>query len=129
MRYMFYLLFLYEFVSSSCKQDVTGPHPEWYELKQNWPNPFRDSTHIAYGVPSVGNNIGPHVRVAVYDRFENLQKTLVDQVNHSASIDTVMWNGRNSKYEKAPAGIYYIELQTIDADNKTVQVRIAAIKQ
>jgi flagellar hook assembly protein FlgD len=67
--------------------------------------------------------------VVVLDRFENLEKTLVDQVNHSASIDTVIWNGRNANYEKAPSGVYYIEIQTIDNGTTTVQGRIAALKQ
>jgi hypothetical protein len=129
MRYYFCLVLLSAFFSYSCKQDVTGPHPEWYELRQNWPNPFKDTTYISYGVPSVGNNIGPHVRVVVVDRFKNIEVILVDQINHSASIDTVIWIGRNSKYEKVPAGIYYIELQTVDADNVMVRNRIAALKQ
>jgi hypothetical protein len=132
MRYVFFHLLACIFFSCtflSCKQDITGLHPESYVLNQNWPNPFRDTTHISYGVPSVGNNPGPHIRVVIYDRFENLEKTLVDQVNHSASMDTIIWNGRNANYEKASAGIYYIELQTIDNGNTTVQVRIAALKQ
>jgi hypothetical protein len=132
MRYVIFHLLAFTFFSLtffSCKQDITGVHPETYVLSQNWPNPFRDTTHISYGVPSVGNNPGPHVRVVVLDRFENLENTLVDQFNHSASIDTVLWNGRNANYEKAPAGVYYIEIQTIDNGNTTVQGRIAALKQ
>jgi len=129
MRYIYYLLFLYAFVSFSCKQGVTDPHPEWYELKQNWPNPFKDTTFVSYGVPSVGNAPGPHVRVVVIDRFGNIEVKLVDQINHSAMTDTVMWNGRNAKYEKSPAGIYYIDLQTVDTDDITVRARIALLKQ
>ena len=127
MRSVFFLIFAFIFLS--CQQDTTGPHPENYELNQNWPNPFSDTTNIYYGVPSVGNTMGPHVRLIVYDRFENLEKTLVDQVNHPAAKDTVIWNGRNANYEKAPAGVYYIELQTIDNTGTTVQCRIAALKQ
>lgn len=128
MRSVFFLLLACAFLS--CKQDTTGPHPQNYELNQNWPNPFRDTTHIAYGVLSVGGNTtGPHVRLVIYDRFENLEKTLVDQINHPASYDTVIWNGRNANYEKAPAGVYYIELQTIDNSGITVQNRIVALKQ
>ena len=56
MRSVFFLLAC---ASLSC-QDITGPHPQYYELNQNWPNPFSDTTRIAYGVPSVGgNSLGP----------------------------------------------------------------------
>ncbi len=127
MRYVFFLLLACTFLS--CKQDITDSHPEWYELKQNWPNPFKDTTYICYGIPSVNNYSGPHVRLIIYDRFKNIEAKLVDRFNHPASTDTVMWNGRNSNYEKSPAGIYYIELQTIDDNSTTVCVRIAALKQ
>jgi hypothetical protein len=127
MRSVFFALLACAFVSC---QDTTGPHPESYELNQNWPNPFTDTTNIYYGVPSVGGNtIGPHVRLVVYDRFENVEKMLVDQINHPAARDTVIWNGYNAKYEKSPVGVYYIELQTLDNTGTTVQKRIAVLKQ
>ncbi|MBN1397240.1 MAG: hypothetical protein JXA06_04325 [Bacteroidetes bacterium] len=129
MRYLFFLVLIGAFFSFSCKQDVVEPNPEWYELKQNWPNPFKDTTYISYGVPTVNDGPGPHIRLIIYDRFENAEIILVDRHNHPAMIDTVLWNGRNSNYGKSTAGIYYIELQEFNGTDIIVRARILALKQ
>ncbi len=118
---------------SSCgEQEIVNPPPYTYELKQNYPNPFADSTVIEYGVPFVGSGQqAPHVKIVIYDRFLNRQATLVDNPRHPAGKDTVVWYGKGINGIPVPRGIYYIELQQItfsDEDPKNVLLRVVAFK-
>lgn len=124
------------FIFSSCSdQVIDNPPPASYELKQNYPNPFVDSTVVEYGIVYVGTNMqGPYIKIIVYDRFRRKQATLVDQSNHAAGQFNVTWNGRGVNGIKVPAGIYYIELQKNNSyfgDNDPVEVvlQIAAMKE
>lgn len=117
------------------EQLVNNPPPATYELKQNYPNPFVDSTVVEYGIPFLGTNMsGPYIKIIVYDRFHRKQTTLVDQVNHAAGQFKVTWYGNGINGVKVSPGIYYIELHQNHAffsDNDPVEVivRIAALKQ
>lgn len=131
MKYLLLCILVLPFVS--CQETVNTPSSS-YELKQNYPNPFTDTTVIVYGIPPVGSSsIGPHVRVVVNDRFNCTQATLVDNINHPAGHDfRVVWNGRGPNYQKSPPGIYYIELQQLNAQGQSgtyVHVRRVALKQ
>jgi hypothetical protein len=127
MKYVF--LCIIALLILSCQEVVNTP-PLTYDLKQNYPNPFSDTTWIIYGVPSVGKNTsGPHVRIVIKDRFDNAEKMLVDIYNHPAGYDTVIWNGRGTNYQKVPAGIYYIELQELSQGEVYVQGRRVALIQ
>jgi len=97
------------FLASCDEQSVDNPPPSTYQLKQNFPNPFSDTTVIEYGVPVVGNSTGPHLRVAVFDRYYDRQVVLLDSINHPAGTFRLYWK----PYQKNPAGLYYIELQQI----------------
>lgn len=117
----------------SC-QGVTNTPPATYEMEQNYPNPFTDTTVIHYGIPYAGqNSFGPHIRIVVNDRFNSTQAVLLDAKNHSAGSDfRLVWNGRGSGYHQVPPGIYYIELQQLDTPNQgdtRVHVRRAALKR
>ena len=54
---------------------------------------------------------------------------------HPAGPFTVTWNGRGVNGIKVPAGLYYIELQQLNAvvnkneDNLIVLLRVIALKQ
>lgn len=98
--------------SSCADQEIIGIPPSSFLLEQNYPNPFTDTTRIIYGVPSTGaGNPGPWIRVVVYDRFLQRQATLVEDSNHPAKTDTLLWLGRGPNGAKVPPGLYYIELQ------------------
>jgi hypothetical protein len=127
------VLCLLVFFSISCQEIVNEPAPT-YALKQNYPNPFTDSTVVLYGIPSVTqNSFGPWIRVVVNDRFNRTYATLVENHSHPAGHDfKVIWNGRGSNFEKAPPGIYYIELQQLNMSNSNgvyVHDRKVALKQ
>jgi hypothetical protein len=124
------------FLFSSCAdQVIDNPPPASYELKQNYPNPFIDSTVIEYGIPFFGTNMqGPYIKIIAYDRFRRKQATLKDQPNHPAGQFAVTWNGRGVNGIKVPAGIYYVELHQNNAffsDNDPVEVvlQIAVMKK
>jgi hypothetical protein len=133
MKYL--ILCVFAFCSLACQnQDIVNTPPATYEMSQNFPNPFTDTTTVYYGVPYVGGNApGPTVRLVVNDRFNKTVATLVDTRNHSAGSNfKAVWNGRGSNYQKAPVGIYYIELQQLNSlndDDVQVHVRRAALKQ
>jgi hypothetical protein len=127
MKYVILCILVLPFIS--CQEIVNAP-PLSYDLKQNYPNPFTDTTWIIYGVPSVGANAtGPWIRIVIKDRFNHTEATLVDTHNHPAGYDTVIWNGRGANYQKVPAGIYYIELQQLTQGDVYVQGRQVALKQ
>ena len=127
MKYIILCIAALSFISC---QGINNTPPPSYDLKQNYPNPFTDSTWIIYGVPSAGKNAaGPWVRIVIKDRFNQTEATLVDTYNHPAGYDTVVWNGRGANYQKVPAGIYYIELQQLNGNDVYVQGRQVALKQ
>jgi hypothetical protein len=117
----------------SC-QGITDTAPGRYEMEQNYPNPFTDSTVIIYTITYAGQYaFGPHIRIVVNDRFNSTQAVLLDVVNHPAGSHLrLVWNGRGSGYQQVPPGMYYIELQQLDTPNDGdtyVHVRRAALKQ
>jgi hypothetical protein len=133
--------FLLIMLLSSCKdQQIVNSPPATYYLKQNYPNPFTDTTRIEYGVPSVGpGGTAPWLRMVVYDRFNVKQATLMENGAHPAGGDvtpfTVTWNGHGVNGIKVPSGLYFIELQQLNAatqrdeNNLVVLLRITALKQ
>ncbi|MDE3058040.1 MAG: hypothetical protein KGJ59_08800 [Bacteroidota bacterium] len=130
------LLFLPAFLFLSCgEQEIVGIPPSQYELKQNYPNPFLDTTVVEYGVPDVSPSAAPYIRLIVYDRFKVKQAVLIDHGDHPAGWFKVTWNGRGVNGFKVQAGIYYIELQQVvfqgifSPAEVYVVNRIAALKQ
>jgi hypothetical protein len=126
MKYI--LLCLFAFFCISCQQ-IVNPPPDTYELLQNFPNPFTDTTVILYGIPFVGSGAtGPSIRVAIYDRFNIIQAVLVNTKNHPAGSNfRTVWNGRGYNNQKVPPGIYSVELQ--QSDDQIVLARCVALKQ
>lgn len=97
---------------AGCKQEVLNPPPATYVLKQNYPNPFVDSTTIEYGIPNLSPGSGPNIKIIVYDRFNRKQATLISAVNHPAGSGfTLMYDGRGANGTKIGTGIYYVEMQ------------------
>ncbi|MFA6467753.1 MAG: hypothetical protein WCW35_02575 [Bacteroidota bacterium] len=122
----FLLAFSLLLLFGSCEdQEIVGIPPSDYELKQNRPNPFVDTTLIEYGIPSVGTS-PPRIRIMVYDRFHDRVVLLRDSSSHPAGIFTIGWRPFNT----LPAGLYYIELQKVTGilQENIVLKRIATLK-
>jgi len=84
---------------------VLKSHHEEYTkqfiLHQNYPNPFSDSTHIVYRIPS-----RMHVNLSLFNVLGQEVETLVDQTQSMGEY-TVSWRGNNR-----PTGVYFYRLQT-----------------
>ena len=119
----------------SCgEQEIANPAPSTYELNQNYPNPFTDTTVIEYGVPDVRPSTGPWVRMTVFDRFNIKQIVLIDRADFPAGRFKVTWNGIGLNGAKVPAGIYYVELEQVNVETGLAEEvftvgRIVAIKK
>ncbi len=73
------------------------------------PNPTRAGTSVAYRLP-----VQQAVRISVHDVRGRLVRTVVDGVMDLG--DHVMqWDGRGDDGLRAPAGMYFIQLQTTQA--------------
>jgi hypothetical protein len=100
----------------SCKGPTTGPQvgsgpiPPTFFLKQNYPNPFKDTTTIEYGIPSTGGS-NSLVTVIVYDLFRKEMRTLVNNYYHPPGTFQTKWDGLDSKGITVPSGLYIIEMQ------------------
>ncbi len=87
------------FFSLNTAAEETGEVPDAVRLAQNYPNPFRDETTIAYELESP-----QQVTLAVYDALGRQVTTLVDAVRgagtHRAVFDA----------ERLPPGVYVYRL-------------------
>ena len=77
--------------------------PEKFELYQNFPNPFNNTTKIKFSIlkPS-------HVSLKIYDYLGKQVSVLVNQ-NMSPGIYTTAWNAEN-----LASGMYFYEIQVDD---------------
>ncbi|RPI00747.1 MAG: hypothetical protein EHM64_16745 [Ignavibacteriae bacterium] len=100
----------------SCKNPTTGPQesigpvPPTFYLAQNYPNPFKDTTSIEYGIPSSGGSQST-VTIIVYDLFKNELRTLVKNSSHPAGTFNTKWDGMDSRGIIVPSGLYIIEMK------------------
>lgn len=83
-------------------------------LYQNYPNPFRSLTTLAF---SVGNGEGSFrkVSIKVFDVKGRLVNTLLD-ADLAPGPYAVTWDGRNRKGSACPSGLY---LYRIEIENET----------
>ncbi len=135
MKHLSLFIVFFPLLLSSCtEQQIANTPPSTYELKQNYPNPFTDSTVVEYGVPYVEpSNPAPWIRVVVLDRFNQAQATLVDNGAHPAGTFKVTWYAEGVNGFAVPPGVYYIELEQLHfpggPDDVFTLLRIAALKQ
>jgi hypothetical protein len=130
---LLFSVFMLLFFFSSCNvEPLTGPQtsigtppPDFY-LKQNYPNPFSDTTTIEYGVPSTGGS-SSSVSIIVYDPLQEPIRTLVNNSSHPAGVFKTNWDGRNKRGSIVSSGTYTIEMQGFTP--QTVVLRISAIKK
>lgn len=90
--------------------------PDNFILQQNYPNPFNISTTINYILPEpsnvkirIFNSLGQDVKVLVYDYKDK-------------GLNSVVWNGTNSKEEVVSSGIYIYRIDTDQTAESKVMV-------
>jgi hypothetical protein len=119
-------------VLGSCRGTTTGPQvgsgpiPTAFFLNQNYPNPFKDTTTLVYGIPSTGGS-NSLVTIVVYDLFKKDLRTLVSNYSHPPGTFTTKWDGLDTKGIKVPSGLYVIEMQGYTP--QTTILFITAIKE
>jgi hypothetical protein len=117
----------------SCRNpSPVGPVPPNFQLNQNFPNPFTDSTTVQYGVPA--NASGEHLILQVFDAQRSPVRILENAVNHPSGTFQVSWDGRDASFQRVPPGLYIIELRSgevlsIDGGMNGVYGRIMAVRR
>ncbi len=131
----FFIAFFSLLLSSCAEQQIANAPPATYELKQNYPNPFTDSTVIEYGVPDVRPSAAPWIRIVVFNRFNQIQATLIDNGAQEAGNFKVTWYAGGPNGFPVPSGVYYVELDQVNFSGSslntdvTTLLRITALKQ
>lgn len=87
-------------------------------LFQNYPNPFRESTTIAYRVEQPGP-----VTITVYDLLGRTIATLVD-AEQTPGKHQVIWDGRSTAGQPLAAGTYFYLLQVGETLSSKQAIRI-----
>jgi hypothetical protein len=132
MKLLFVCFSVMVLFGSCIGEQLTGPQtslgapPADFYLRQNYPNPFTDTTTIEYGVPSTGGSAS-NVSIIVYDPLLEPIRTLVNNSTHPAGQFKTKWDGANKRGIQVPAGTYSIEMQGFSP--QTVILRIIAIKK
>ncbi len=100
-------------------EEIPEPLPKFFQLHQNFPNPFNPSTEIRYELPAEF-----HVRLYVFNILGQKVKTLVDETQ-TAGRYSAFWDGTNDRGDAAPSGLYFykIELGRFSEIKKMLLVR------
>ena len=86
--------------------------PRSFELFQNIPNPFKQSTEIGFQLKL---NVRPeNVRLEVYNLLGQKVRALVDE-RGKAGERTVLWDGKDEMGNWMPSGVYFYKLSYGDA--------------
>lgn len=89
---------------------ITGATPDNFELKQNFPNPFNNSTQIIFSIPQLSSG-ATQVQLNIYNLQGKRINTLVNQKLNAGSYQ-VNWNGKDSQGNIVPSGVYIYQLKT-----------------
>ena len=79
--------------------------PIRYELSQNYPNPFTNTTTIQYSISKT-----THVNISIFDVSGRLIKVLADGI-HQPSYYSVKWNGKDNRGGEVSPGVYFYRLE------------------
>jgi len=74
--------------------------PDQFNMYQNYPNPFNVTTTIYYTLKE-----DVKVRLIIYSNIGQVVQTLVNETQ-PAGYHSVIWDGKNSRGESVPSGIY-----------------------
>ena len=94
--------------------------PEVCALHQNYPNPFREGTHIRYQLPK-----NARVLLKVYDDAGKLIKRLVDE-RQEPGYYTEYWDGGDAMGNHVATGVYFCRLET--SVGKSLTKKMVVIK-
>jgi len=92
-----------------------------HRLWSGRPNPFMESTRIAY---SVGGTGAVPVRLHIYDAGGRLVKTLVDG-RVSPGLRSVLWDGKDAVGKKVASGVYFCRMEV---DEYTATKKICVVR-
>ncbi len=87
----------------SAAQTDVAPTLEGLDLFKPTPNPFRQSTRMAY---AVSGSASAQVEISVYNTAGQRVRTLVSAVQ-AAGRHEATWDGRDDKGAAVPAGVYF----------------------
>jgi hypothetical protein len=79
------------------------------ELAQNYPNPFRANTTIAFGLSSPSP-----IRLAIFDASGRLVRTIADESALPAGEHQYFWDGADDRGVRCAPGVYALRLQSPD---------------
>lgn len=82
------------------------------------PNPFRTNTEIRYSL-----NTTLPLKLVIYSQTGQLVTTLIDG-KQSRGAFSVVWNGRDSRNDTVPKGIYFLILQTGSKQYKAKLIKL-----
>ena len=88
------------------KIDARGLVPDIFDLRQNYPNPFKNSTSIEYDVPET-----QQIVIRIFNIRGQLVKTLVEE-EQSAGYKLIVWDGTNDNGDEVSSGIYFCQMYT-----------------
>ena len=78
--------------------------PGAYRLYQNHPNPFNPGTSIRFDLSAVS-----HVEMVIFNTAGQTVRSLIDG-SLAAGAHTAQWDGRDSRGQVVPAGVYFYRL-------------------
>ena len=88
------------------KIDARGLVPDIFDLRQNYPNPFKNSTSIEYDVPET-----KQIVIRIFNIRGQLVKTLVEE-EQSAVYKLIVWDVTNDNGDEVSSGIYFCQMYT-----------------
>ena len=95
-------------------KEANNSIPDEFNLYQNYPNPFNPSTTIRFSIPQEAK-----VNIKVYNILGKEITQLLNEIRRSGEYE-ISWNGRDSKGNQMPSGVYFIKL-VADKYNKTIK--------
>lgn len=94
----------------------SGPEslPEDYELSQNFPNPFNQSTRFIFKVP-----VASRIKVEIYTLLGQRIRTLVSDFR-APGVYSILFDGRDHRGQPLSSGLYLCQL-TADNFQQTIK--------
>jgi tetratricopeptide (TPR) repeat protein len=83
-----------------------------FTLAQNYPNPFNTATQIFYQLDEPA-----YITLKIFNLLGQEILTLTDRNQESGSY-TMRWNGKDSNGLSVPAGIYIVQILTVNLQNR-----------
>ena len=87
-----------------------------FELLQNYPNPFTNSTTIEYTLQKPD-----YIEMAVYDLLGR-QVHVLEGAYQSEGTHRVLWQGQDARGSELPAGIYFVRIRLGQGEAQVMSV-------